>query len=62
MNEQCFHYEECHTLLPFIDVGKPVFHVEYELEASEFCENARALDFNSLKTNWDLDPARQSCG
>ena len=61
LNEQCFQYEECQTLLPFIDAGKPVFHVEYELEAREFCESATALGFNSLKKNWDLDASRQPC-
>ena len=29
LNEECFQYEECETLLPFIEVGKAVFNVEY---------------------------------
>ena len=47
LNEQCFEYEECETLLPFIEAGKPVFHVEYELETDEFCQQARAMGFSS---------------
>lgn len=29
VNEQCFQYDECEAYSPFIDAGKPVFHVEY---------------------------------
>lgn len=61
INEQCFEYDECETLLPFIEAGKPVFHVEYELELSEFCARAIALQFNSMKKNWDLDAWREPC-
>jgi hypothetical protein len=29
INEQCYFYNECDFLNPFIDAGKPVFHLEY---------------------------------
>ena len=29
VNEQCAEYNECATYLPFIEAGKPVFHIEY---------------------------------
>ncbi|KAI0388530.1 glycoside hydrolase superfamily [Xylariaceae sp. FL0594] len=29
INEQCAEYGECDSWAPFIDAGKPVFHVEY---------------------------------
>ena len=61
LNEQCFEYDECETLSPFIDAGKPVFSVEYELELGEFCEKANALEFNSMKKNWSLDAWRGPC-
>ena len=61
LNEQCFEHEECETLLPFIDAGKPVFNVEYELEPGEFCQAAKLLNFNSLKKNLDLDAWREAC-
>ena len=61
LNEQCFEYDECETLLPFIDAGKPVFHVEYELDTGQFCETANALNFNSLRKQLELDAWRESC-
>jgi hypothetical protein len=61
LNEQCFEYDECETLLPFIQAGKPVFNVEYELDRSEFCEEANVLNFNSMKKNWNLDAWREPC-
>jgi uncharacterized protein (TIGR03437 family) len=61
LNEQCFQYDECETLKPFIDAGKAVFHVEYKLEAAEFCPAANTLKFNSLKKNIDLDASGTAC-
>lgn len=29
VNEQCAEYEECDAFVPFIEAGKPVFHIEY---------------------------------
>ena len=61
LNEQCFEYDECDTLLPFVQAGKAVFGVEYELETSEFCPEANAMNFDWLKKNLGLDAPRQSC-
>jgi hypothetical protein len=61
LNEQCFQFDECDTLRPFIDAGKAVFHVEYELDTSEFCLQANALEFSSLRKNLDLDAWREPC-
>jgi hypothetical protein len=61
LNEECFAYDECETLLPFIAAGKAVFHVEYEFDPSEFCEPVNALNFNSMKKNWDLDAWQDTC-
>ena len=61
LNEQCFQYDECETLLPFIQAGKAVFNVEYELDSSEFCDRANAFNFNSLKKHLELDPRREPC-
>jgi hypothetical protein len=61
LNEQCFEYDECETLLPFIQAGKPVFAVEYELDPNEFCKEAIVLHFSSMKKNWNLDAWRESC-
>ena len=61
LNEECFQFEECETLQPFIDASKAVFNVEYDLDAEEFCPEARELGFNSLKKNLDVDVWREPC-
>jgi len=61
LNEECFQFDECETLLPFIESGKPVFNVEYALEPSEFCDQALKSGFMSLKKNLDVDATRQAC-
>jgi hypothetical protein len=61
LDEQCFEYNECDRVQPFVDAGKAVFHVELNLETSAFCPQANALNFNSLKKNVSLDAARWPC-
>lgn len=61
LNEQCFEYEECDMLLPFVQSGKAVFGVEYELDTDEFCDDANEMNFDWLKKNYDLDAERESC-
>ncbi|MEK6898553.1 MAG: endo alpha-1,4 polygalactosaminidase [Nanoarchaeota archaeon] len=61
LNEQCFEYDECETLLPFIEQDKAVFGVEYELQPAEFCSKANELNFDWLKMEYDLDGGRISC-
>lgn len=29
VNEECVLYSECDTFSPFVEAGKPVFHIEY---------------------------------
>jgi hypothetical protein len=61
LNEQCFEYDECGALLPFVEAGKAVFGVEYELDLEDFCEEANAMDFDWLLMEWDLDGSREAC-
>jgi hypothetical protein len=61
LNEECFTYTECDLLTPFVQANKAVFGVEYELESSQFCPQANALNFDFLKKNWGLDAWRESC-
>ncbi len=61
LNEQCFEYNECDTLLPFIQAGKAVFGVEYDLEPGQFCPQANAMNLDFLKKNLDLDAWRYAC-
>lgn len=61
LNEQCFEYDECSLLLPFIQAGKAVFGVEYNLETEQFCPQANAMNFDWLKKNLELDSFRVAC-
>ena len=61
INEQCFQYNECGLLLPFIQAGKPVFGIEYQGDPSDFCSEANALNFDFLKKNLKLDEWRIAC-
>jgi hypothetical protein len=54
INEQCFQYDECELLLPFIDAGKAVFGIEYNQKPKVFCPQANALGFSSLKLKKNL--------
>ncbi len=61
LNEECFTYDECALLVPFIQAGKAVFGVEYDLNTTDFCPQANAMNFDFLKKHWELDAWRQSC-
>ena len=61
LNESCFYYDECDYLIPFVNAGKAVFGVEYELSPADFCPQANAMNFDWLKKNWDLDAWREAC-
>jgi hypothetical protein len=61
VNEQCFQYEECDALKPFIAAGKPVFNVEYTGNTSAFCPKARTLGFMSAKKKLSLNAFREPC-
>ncbi len=63
VNEQCFEYDECDTLKPFIDAGKPVLNAEYKSQyvnntggaRDTLCSQSLALSFSSLVLPLDLD-------
>ncbi len=61
LNEECFEFEDCGALSPFIESGKAVFNVEYGLDTGEFCIRANALGFSSMKKNLNLDAHREPC-
>lgn len=52
--EQCFQYHECGRFTPFVEAGKAVFEVEYEIEPGSYCERAKALRFSSIRKSYDL--------
>jgi hypothetical protein len=69
LNEECFEYEECEQLRPFLGAGKPVLNVEYantpadaERLAGSVCPQARAAGLRTLILPYDLDDEfRVSC-
>ena len=61
LNEQCFEYDECELLTPFIKAGKAVFGVEYNIKTSNFCSKANRMNFDWLLKNLNLDAKRVSC-
>ena len=54
LNEQCFQYDECELLLPFVDAGKAVFGVEYAGDRAEYCPRAIAMGFSWLSKTAEI--------
>lgn len=69
LNEECFHYEECDQLAPFLAAGKPVLNAEYAANAaaaqqkrSVVCSAATARGVRTLILPGDLDDSfRVAC-
>ena len=72
INEQCFQYNECDYLMPFIEAGKPVLHAEYpahnddlgldDPSVARFCEAAQQRQFSTLILPVNLDDSfRVAC-
>lgn len=70
LNEECYYYNECEKLTPFIDANKPVFNAEYadkyknntSSARDNMCNDTLALDFRTLVLPLDLDDSfRYSC-
>lgn len=74
MQEQCIQYSEYDFYRPFIDQGKPVFHVEYPKGAAtnnnasiamsqkiSICGDERAKGFSTVIKNMDLDQWIETC-
>jgi hypothetical protein len=66
INEECHQYDECETLQPFIDVGKPVLNAEYLLAYRDapdtVCPRALTGNLRTLILDEELDDSfRFSC-
>lgn len=67
VNESCHQWNECDRLAPFIDAGKPVFHIDYlyandPLTRAGFCHVMNSRGFRSLTLPRALDDSyRFSC-
>jgi endo-alpha-1,4-polygalactosaminidase (GH114 family) len=57
VNEECFEYMECDKLQPFINAGKPVFNIEYDLNLGKdnICQSAKQRGFQTLILPMELD-------
>lgn len=61
VNEQCFDYGECEAYQPFVDAGKAVFQIEYDLAPEEFCLQAQAMGLRSLRKSLELGAEWEPC-
>ena len=61
VNEQCFQYNECNLLTPFLNAGKAVFNAEYDVSTSTLCPKARSLKIMAIRKNLSLDAFREAC-
>jgi len=52
--EQCFQYNECGPFRSFIQAGKAVYSVEYEIPSRRFCGKAKEFRFSSIGKEYDL--------
>lgn len=55
IDEQCFQYNECSTLKPFLNANKAVFEVEYKSQPNKFCPKANSMNLSSIKKDLSLD-------
>ena len=61
VNESCVEYRECEALTPFTAQGKPVLHVEYDLDTNAFCPVTERLGFRSIRKPLDLNAPVEPC-
>src|SRR5262249_30271870 len=61
LNEQCFQYDECDQLQPFVAAGKAVFETEYQGDPSSYCAKANAAGFMAMGKHESLDAYREPC-
>ena len=69
VNEQCYEFDECDTLEPFVQAGKPVLNAEYlqqyiddTQEREALCDATNNAQFSTLILPLDLDDSfRLSC-
>ena len=61
VSEECFTYQECELLLPFVEMDKPVFVLEYELPPELFCKQANQQGFMAIYKNIELDAYYYDC-
>ena len=63
LNEECYTYDECSAMTPFVSAGKAVFHAEYVAasSAAAVCNVTRPLGLSTIIKRLDLDAWRVTC-
>ncbi|MCB2178622.1 endo alpha-1,4 polygalactosaminidase [bacterium] len=61
LNEECFAYDECGLLLPFVQLGKPVLGIEYGDKPEDFCPQANQMGFQTILKHKNLDAFQVNC-
>ena len=64
LTEDCFAEGWCTDMLPFIQMGKPVFAAEYTdsgADIEQFCQEADKLNFSLILKNRELNAWQQNC-
>jgi hypothetical protein len=64
LTEDCFAEGWCKDMLPFIQMGKPVFAAEYTdtgVTLEQLCQEAKPLNFSLILKNRELDAWQQTC-
>jgi hypothetical protein len=61
LSAECFARTECELLKPFVDMGKPVFDVEFMLDLPAFCPMAKTQKLSAIKKKYELDAYREAC-
>lgn len=51
VNEQCAQYGECESFHPFVDVRKPVFHIEYPGGDGDLAQGVQSSGFSEETKN-----------
>ena len=59
VNEQCFQYNECNLLLPFVKNNKAVFGIQYKNK--DFCTHAKKMNFSFVKAEVLLKGKTEKC-
>jgi hypothetical protein len=61
LDEECYQYNECAKLLPFVADDKAVLEVEYSTAVGKFCPQANADGFMGMRKNLALGPWQSPC-
>ena len=61
LNEQCVQYSECRAYQPFVDAGKAVFVLEYNVTVERMCTVTQRVGLVAQKKHLRLDAWRAVC-